>query len=74
MKAWNIGARDKLTPFSSFGESIYDVNNLGEEIFKKECALRCRDTPGCFKFKLDGPETCVLRGHEIENPNQNSFG
>ncbi|CAG5080489.1 Oidioi.mRNA.OKI2018_I69.PAR.g9613.t1.cds [Oikopleura dioica] len=73
MKAWNIGSQDKLTPFSNYADSFNDDDNVGILSFRKQCAGRCRDTPGCFKFMLDGASTCLLRGNELENRNHDSY-
>ena len=74
MKAWNIGLQDKLTPISNYADSVDRDSDEGFVPFRNTCAARCRDTPGCFKFKLDGTDTCVLRGNNMENPTDASFG
>ena len=74
MKAWNIESQDKLTPFSNYADSFDDENGVGILKFRNQCAARCRDTPGCFKFMIDGASTCLLRGNNIENRNQDTYG
>ena len=74
MEAWNIGSQDKFTPYSIFSDIFERENGVDDLHFRSGCAERCRDTPGCFKFKFDGPNTCQLRGHKIDNRDYESFG
>lgn len=74
MDAWNIGSQDKFTPYSTFSDSFERENGLDDLDFRMACAKRCRDTPGCFKFKFDGPTSCQLRGNKIDDRNYDSFG
>ena len=74
MKAWEIGEKDKATQRSIYSNSFEDVDKVGEKEFGKRCAAGCRDTPGCFKFKLDGASTCVHAGNRLPDRNENSYG
>ncbi|CAG5110315.1 Oidioi.mRNA.OKI2018_I69.chr2.g4728.t1.cds [Oikopleura dioica] len=73
MEAWNIGSQDKFTPYSIFSDIFEKEDGVDDLHFRRGCAERCRDTPGCFKFKFNGPNTCQLRGHKIDNRDYESF-
>ena len=74
MKAWNIGSQDKLTPDSIYSKSFEKQTGADLPDFWKQCAARCRDTPGCFKFKIEEDHSCQLRGNIMEERTDDSYG
>ncbi|CAG5103018.1 Oidioi.mRNA.OKI2018_I69.chr1.g575.t1.cds [Oikopleura dioica] len=58
---------------SIYSKSFEKQTGVDLPDFQKRCAASCRDTPGCFKFKIEEDHSCQLRGSIMEDRNDESY-